>query len=121
MPEFERHLVRWNPVFNIGCAAIQDRQEGASRIGSHPAKRWKLSPVDIQARDRYEHPTLARKCLPRDHTICAGLLVFRSGAWPVTLCAICSTGPETEVADEEISWPPPRAAGKERSESPDDR
>ena len=55
---------------NIGCAATRSGRRSASKTGSsNPLKRWKLSPIDIQARSRYEAYTDAReRMLEATHT-----------------------------------------------------
>ena len=62
-PEFERHLVDDGILlFKYWLCCDQDQQEErfADRL-NNPLRRWKLSPVDIKARNLYDAYTEARE------------------------------------------------------------
>ncbi len=49
---------------NIGCAATRTCRKNGSRTAcSNPMKRWKLSPIDIKAREHYDDYTEAREMM----------------------------------------------------------
>ncbi|HXD02979.1 MAG TPA: polyphosphate kinase 2 [Novosphingobium sp.] len=65
VPEFERQLVDDGILlFKYWLACDQDEQEErfAERLGD-PLKRWKLSPIDLAAREKYEAYTKAREAM----------------------------------------------------------
>jgi len=64
-PEFERMLVESGVLlFKYWLACDQEEQEErfAERCGD-PLKRWKLSPIDLAARDKYDAYTKAREAM----------------------------------------------------------
>ncbi len=71
VPAFEQHLVDDGILlFKYWLCCDQDKQEErfANRL-RNPLKRWKLSPIDIKARTRYDDYTAAReKMLAATHT-----------------------------------------------------
>jgi polyphosphate kinase 2 len=71
VPEFERHLVDEGIfLFKYWLCCDQSMQERRfeDRL-NNPLRRWKLSPVDVEARHRYEAYTEAReKMLAATHT-----------------------------------------------------
>ena len=70
-PEFERHLVDEGILlFKYWLCCDQEKQEErfAARI-NNPLRRWKLSPIDVEARTRYDDYTEAReRMLEATHT-----------------------------------------------------
>ena len=112
-PQFERMLVDdgiW--LFKYWLTCDQDRQEErfAERIDD-PLKRWKLSPIDQAARDKYADYTKAREAmLKATHTDWAPwtLIDFndqRTGR--LTLIRdLLDRLPDTKVKDAPIEWPP---------------
>ena len=71
VPEFERHLVDEGiHLFKYWLCCDQEKQEErfAARI-NNPLRRWKLSPIDVEARTRYDDYTEAReRMLEATHT-----------------------------------------------------
>ena len=70
-PAFEKHLVEHGILlFKYWLTCDQDKQE--QRLNerlNNPLKRWKISPVDIAARTRYDEYTEAReRMLKATHT-----------------------------------------------------
>ncbi|NYZ61681.1 polyphosphate kinase 2 [Luteimonas deserti] len=64
-PVFERQLVDDGILlfkYWLGCDQAQQEARFAERLDD-PLKRWKLSPVDIAARDRYDDYTRAREAM----------------------------------------------------------
>ena len=71
VPTFERMLVDDGILlFKYWLGADQDKQEERLRERlEDPLKRWKLSPIDLAARDKYDAYTKAREeMLARTHT-----------------------------------------------------
>ena len=70
-PAFEKHLVEHGILlFKYWLTCDQDEQEQrlAERL-NNPLKRWKISPIDIAARTRYDEYTEAReRMLKATHT-----------------------------------------------------
>src|SRR3954454_15309876 len=64
-PEFERHLVDDGMLlFKYWLCCDQDVQEERFENRLHnPMKRWKLSPIDIKAREHYDDYTEARELM----------------------------------------------------------
>lgn len=70
-PAFERQLVDSGILlFKYWLCCDQEKQEKRfEKRRKNPLKRWKLSPIDIQSRTRYDDYTEAReKMLARTHT-----------------------------------------------------
>jgi len=113
VPEFERHLVDDGILlFKYWLCCDQERQEARfqNRL-ENPLKRWKLSPIDIEARHRYESYTLAReRMLEATHTSIAPwtLVDFNDQAiGRLTLLRdLLDRIPDTELPQREINWPP---------------
>jgi len=62
-PRFERQLVDDGVLlfkYWLGCDQAQQEQRLAERLAD-PLKRWKLSPIDLASRDKYDAYTLARE------------------------------------------------------------
>jgi polyphosphate kinase 2 len=112
-PEFERHLVDHGILlFKYWLACDQRQQEKRFKERhDNPVKRWKLSPVDVAARERYEDYTMARDAMLRaTHTPYAPWTVVdyndqRIGR--LTLIRdLLDRIPETELPASELPWPP---------------
>ena len=71
VPDFEKQLLADGvTLFKYWLCCDQEKQEErfASRL-NNPLKRWKLSPIDLQARNKYQAYTRARETMLREtHT-----------------------------------------------------
>jgi polyphosphate kinase 2 (PPK2 family) len=113
VPEFERHLVDDGILlFKYWLCCDQDVQEHRfeNRL-RNPMKRWKLSPIDIEARKHYEDYTRAREeMLAATHTDFAPwtLVDFNDQAHGrlTLLRDLLDRIPDTELPLPEIDWPP---------------
>jgi polyphosphate kinase 2 len=122
VPEFERHLVDDGILlFKYWLCTDQERQEERFENRLHnPLRRWKLSPIDIEARTKYEAYTDARETmLAATHTEFAPwtLVDFNDQArGRLTLLRdLLDRIPDTELPLKDIPWPPlPGPPGKER-------
>jgi len=112
-PEFERHLVDEGMLlFKYWLCCNQDVQEQRfeNRL-NNPMKRWKLSPIDIKARQHYDDYTQAReRMLAATHNDYAPwtLVDFndqRLGRLTL-LRDFLDRVPDTELPLAEIRWPP---------------
>ena len=66
-PRFERLLVDDGILlckYWLGCDQAQQEQRLAERLAD-PLKRWKLSPIDLASRDKYDAYTRAREAMLR--------------------------------------------------------
>jgi len=113
VPEFERHLVEDGILlFKYWLCCDQERQEARFRNRlENPLKRWKLSPIDVHARDRYEAYTEAReRMLEATHTDFAPwtLVEFNDQAvGRLTLLRdFLNRVPDTSLPAKEMDWPP---------------
>jgi polyphosphate kinase len=112
VPEFERHLVEDGIfLFKYWLCCDQDRQEERfeNRL-RNPLKRWKLSPIDIEARAKYEAYTEAReRMLAATHTDYAPwtLVDYNDQAiGRLTLLRdLLDRLPDTELPLANIPWP----------------
>jgi polyphosphate kinase 2 len=112
VPEFERHLVDDGILlFKYWLCCDQDRQEERfeNRL-LNPLKRWKLSPIDVQARTRYEAYTDAReRMLKATHTDFAPwtLVDFNDQALGrlTLLRDMLDRIPDTDLPVKEMEWP----------------
>jgi polyphosphate kinase len=121
-PEFERMLVADGILlFKYWLTCDQEEQEKrfAERVDD-PLKRWKLSPIDQAARQKYDEYTKAREAmLKATHTDWAPwtLVDFndqRLGR--LTLIRdLLDRLPDTECAEKKLGWP--RLKGRPRKES----
>ena len=112
-PQFERMLVDDGILlfkYWLTCDQEQQEERFAERIDD-PLKRWKLSPIDQVARDKYADYTEAREAmLKATHTDWAPwtLVDFndqRTGR--LTLIRdLLDRLPDTKVKDAAIEWPP---------------
>ena len=122
VPEFERHLVDDGILlYKYWLCCNQEKQEERfqNRL-RNPLKRWKLSPIDIEARTKFEAYTEAReKMLRATHTDFAPwtLVDYNDQALGrlTLLRDLLDRIPDTELPLRDIPWPPlPGAPGKER-------
>ena len=70
MPDFERMLVRSGTVLIKYWFSITDEEQHARFLGRihDPLKQWKLSPMDLESRRRWEEYTKAKEImLERTH------------------------------------------------------
>ena len=111
-PEFERHLVDDGILlYKYWLCCDQEEQEARfeNRL-NNPMKRWKLSPIDIKAREHYNDYTEAREMmLSATHTDFAPwtLVDFndqRRGRLTV-LRDLLDKVPDTELPLADIPWP----------------
>jgi polyphosphate kinase 2 len=112
VPEFERHLVNDGVLlFKYWLCCDQKWQEERFRNRlENPLKRWKLSPIDVHARDRYDAYTQAReRMLAATHTDFAPwtLVDFNDQAvGRLTLLRdFLNRVPDTRLPQKEIDWP----------------
>jgi len=113
VPQFERHLVDDGILFfKYWLCCDQDVQEERfqNRL-RNPMKRWKLSPIDIKAREHYEDYTEAREMmLSATHTDFAPwtLVDYNDQALGrlTLLRDLLDRIPDTELPLEDIPWPP---------------
>lgn len=112
VPTFERMLVDDGILlFKYWLAADQDEQEARLRERlEDPLKRWKLSPIDLAARARYDDYSAAREAmLAASHTVHAPWTIVdfndqRRGR--LTLIRdLLSRVPDTHEAPEAITFP----------------
>ena len=112
-PEFERHLVDDGILFYkywLCCDQSVQEKRFENRL-NNPMKRWKLSPIDIKARQHYEDYTEARELmLAATHTEFAPwtLVDFndqRLGRLTL-LRDLLDRVPDTDLPLAEIPWPP---------------
>ena len=112
-PEFERHLVDDGMLlFIYWLCCDQDVQEARfeNRLNS-PVKRWKLSPIDVKAREHYDDYTEARELmLAATHTDFAPWTLVDFNDQPLgrltLLRDLLDRVPDTELPLAEIEWPP---------------
>src|SRR5215213_7094941 len=113
VPQFERHLVDDGILFfKYWLCCDQDVQEERfqNRL-RNPMKRWKLSPIDVKAREHYEDYTEAREMmLSATHTDFAPwtLVDFNDQALGrlTLLRDLLDRVPDTELPLADIPWPP---------------
>lgn len=111
-PEFERHLIDDGMLLVKYwlCCDQQEQEERFENRLSNPMKRWKLSPIDIKARQHYDDYTEARELmLSATHTDFAPwtLIDFndqRMGRLTL-LRDLLDRVPDTELPLAEIPWP----------------
>jgi len=112
-PEFERHLVDDGMLlFKYWLCCDQAVQEERFENRLHnPTKRWKLSPIDIKAREHYEDYTEARELmLAATHTDFAPWTLVDFNDQPLgrltLLRDLLDRVPDTELPLPDIPWPP---------------
>jgi len=111
-PDFERHLVDDGILLlKYWLCCNQEVQEGRfeNRL-NNPMKRWKLSPIDIKARQHYDDYTEARELmLSATHTDFAPWTLVDFNDQPVgrltLLRDLLDRVPDTELPLAEIPWP----------------
>ena len=112
-PEFERHLVDDGILlFKYWLCCDQEVQEKRfeNRL-NNPMKRWKLSPIDIKARQHYEDYTEAREMmLAATHTDFAPWTLIDFNDQPLgrltLLRDLLDRVPDIELPLAAIDWPP---------------
>ena len=112
-PEFERHLVDDGMLlYKYWLCCDQEVQEKRfeNRL-DNPMKRWKLSPIDIKAREHYDDYTEAREMmLSATHTDFAPWTLVDFNDQPLgrltLLRHLLDQVPDTELPLAEIDWPP---------------
>jgi len=112
-PEFERHLVDDGMfLFKYWLCCDQAVQEERFENRLHnPMKRWKLSPIDIKAREHYDDYTEARELmLAATHTDFAPWTLVDFNDQPLgrltLLRDLLDRVPDTELPLADIEWPP---------------
>jgi polyphosphate kinase 2 len=112
-PEFERHLVDDGMLlFKYWLTCDQAVQEDRFRNRlENPTKRWKLSPIDIKAREHYDDYTEARELmLAATHTDYAPWTLVDFNDQPLgrltLLRDLLDRVPDTELPLADIPWPP---------------
>ena len=95
---------------NIGCAATRDAGGKVRNRLNNPMKRWKLSPIDIEARNSTRPIRGAREDARATHTEFAPwtLVDFNDQALGrlTLLRDLLDRVPDTELPLAEIAWPP---------------
>jgi polyphosphate kinase 2 len=112
-PEFERHLVDDGiMLFKYWLCCDQSVQElrFSNRL-NNPMKRWKLSPIDREARVRYDDYTAAREAmLKATHTDFAPWTLIEFNDQQVgrltLLRDFLDRVPDTQLPYPEMDWPP---------------
>jgi polyphosphate kinase 2 len=113
VPEFERQFTDDGILlFKYWLCCDQDVQEERfqNRL-NNPMKRWKLSPIDIEARQHYQDYTDARETmLAASHTKFAPWTLVDFNDQPLgrltLLRDLLDRVPDTELPLDEIAWPP---------------
>jgi polyphosphate kinase 2 len=113
VPEFERHLVDDGILFFKYwlCCDQEVQEERFENRLKNPMKRWKLSPIDIEARQHYEDYTEAREMmLAATHTEFAPWTLVDFNDQPLgrltLLRDLLDRVPDTELPLADIPWPP---------------
>ena len=112
-PEFERHLVDDGMLlfkYWLCCDQAVQEERFENRL-NNPIKRWKLSPIDIQAREHYDDYTEARELmLAATHTDFAPWTLVDFNDQPLgrltLLRDLLDRVPDTELPLADIAWPP---------------
>ena len=112
-PEFERHLVDDGILlfkYWLCCDQAVQEERFEHRL-RNPTKRWKLSPIDIQARALYDEYTEARELmLSATHTDFAPWTLVDFNDQPLgrltLLRDLLDRVPDTELPLADIPWPP---------------
>jgi polyphosphate kinase 2 len=111
-PEFERHLID-DGIFLFKywlCCDQEVQEERFENRLNNPMKRWKLSPIDIRARQLYDDYTEARELmLAATHTDFAPWTLIDFNDQPrgrlTLLRDLLDRVPDTELPLAEIPWP----------------
>jgi polyphosphate kinase 2 len=112
-PEFERHLTDDGILlfkYWLCCDQAVQEKRFENRL-NNPMKRWKLSPIDIKARQHYDDYTEARELmLAATHTDYAPWTLVNFNDQQVgrltLLRNLLDRVPDTDLPLAEISWPP---------------
>jgi len=113
VPDFERHLVD-DGVLLIKywlCCDQEVQEHRFEKRLNNPMKRWKLSPIDIKARQHYDDYTQAREAmLAATHTEFAPWTLIDFNDQPLgrltLLRDLLDRVPDTELPLPQIAWPP---------------
>ena len=111
-PEFERHLVDDGMLlfkYWLCCDQSVQEERFENRL-YNPMKRWKLSPIDVEAREHYEDYTEAREMmLAATHTDFAPWTLIDFNDQPrgrlTLLRDFLDRVPDTELPLADIPWP----------------
>ena len=121
-PQFERHLTDDGLLlfkYWLCCDQEVQEQRFVNRL-NNPVRRWKLSPIDLEAREHYNDYTEARELmLSATHTDYAPWTLIDFNDQPLgrltLLRDLLDRVPDTELPMADIPWPPlDQAALKER-------
>ena len=112
-PEFERQLINDGILlFKYWLCCDQEKQEErfAARL-NNPLKRWKLSPIDLRAREHYDDYTEAReRMLAATHTDRAPWTLVDFNDQPLgrltLLRDLLDRLPDTKLPVPDLPWPP---------------
>ena len=112
-PDFERHLIDDGMLlykYWLCCDQAIQEERFENRL-NNPMKRWKLSPIDIKARQHYDDYTEARELmLAATHTDFAPWTLVDFNDQPLgrltLLRNLLDRVPDTELPLAEIHWPP---------------
>jgi polyphosphate kinase 2 len=112
-PQFERHLIDDGLLlfkYWLCCDQEVQEQRFVNRL-SNPVRRWKLSPIDLEARKHYNDYTEARELmLSATHTDFAPWTLIDFNDQPVgrltLLRDLLDRVPDTELPMADIPWPP---------------
>jgi polyphosphate kinase 2 (PPK2 family) len=113
VPDFERHLVEDGILlfkYWLCCDQAVQEERFLNRL-NNPTKRWKLSPIDIKAREHYDDYTAAREMmLSATHTEYAPWTLVDFNDQPLgrltLLRDLLDRIPDTELPLPQIDWPP---------------
>jgi polyphosphate kinase 2 len=113
VPQFERHLVDDGMLllkYWLCCDQAVQEQRFMNRL-ENPMKRWKLSPIDMKARELYDDYTEARELmLSATHTDFAPWTLIDFNDQPLgrltLLRDLLDRIPDTELPLADIPWPP---------------
>jgi polyphosphate kinase 2 len=112
VPEFERHLIDDGILlfkYWLCCDQAVQEERFENRL-YNPMKRWKLSPIDIAARTKYDDYTHAREAmLAATHTDYAPWTLVDFNDQPLgrltLLRDLLDRVPDTDLPLAEVSWP----------------
>jgi polyphosphate kinase 2 len=125
-PEFERHIVDDGVLlfkYWLCCDQAVQEERFENRL-RNPTKRWKLSPIDIEAREHYEDYTEARELmLSATHTEYAPWTLVDFNDQPLgrltLLRDLLDRLPDQKVAEEKLELPAlGKKPGKEKFVGP---
>jgi polyphosphate kinase 2 len=113
VPQFERHLIDAGILlykYWLCCDQAVQEERFENRL-HNPMKRWKLSPIDIEAREHYDDYTEARELmLSATHTDFAPWTLVDFNDQPLgrltLLRDLLDKVPDTELPLADIPWPP---------------